>query len=131
MILVDSSVWIAYFSQKKSTAADFLDKNLDDGQDVVTLPLIITEVLSGFRDDKDFKAAHAVLTKVPIVPISFETYIRAAELYRKLRKKGITIQSPVDCLIAQVCLEIGASIFSLDKDFNKISLNTSLQLVVR
>ncbi len=129
MILVDSSVWISYFHERDSRTADHLDRCLDQGKNIATLPLIITEVLSGFREDKDFKIAHGILTKVPIIPIGFETYIRSAQLYRKLRKKGITIQSPIDCLIAQVSIEMNAFVFTLDKDFQKIKSETALQLM--
>ncbi|MBI4924399.1 MAG: PIN domain nuclease [Bdellovibrio sp.] len=128
MILVDSSVWIEYFSQKHSLIADLLERYLNDGKNIVAVSLVITEVLCGFKQDKDFEIAHDVLIKVPIIPISFQTHIRAAQLYRKLRRKGITISGPIDCLIAQVCIEFGATVFSLDQDFQKIEKETTLSI---
>lgn len=56
MILVDSSVWIDYFSGNGSPETDFLDGIL--GVSAVAIgDLILTEVLQGFRHDKDYKTA--------------------------------------------------------------------------
>ena len=56
MILVDSSVWIDYFSGNDSAEADFLDHTLGN-RAVAIGDLILTEVLQGFRHDKDYKVA--------------------------------------------------------------------------
>ena len=50
MILVDSSVWIDYFTGKSTPAADKLDSLL--GEDLVAIgDLMLVEVLQGFRGD--------------------------------------------------------------------------------
>jgi len=33
------------------------------------------------------------------------TFLPAAEVYRSLRKKGVTIRKPVDCMIASVAMD--------------------------
>ena len=50
-----------------------------------------------------------------------DTWPEAARIYFELRRKGVTINSPVDCCIAQIALEYGAFILHRDKDFEKIS----------
>ncbi|HTP65696.1 MAG TPA: PIN domain-containing protein, partial [Geobacteraceae bacterium] len=46
-----------------------------------------------------------------------ESFISAAELYRKCRRKGLTVRSTIDLLIAQIALESGASLLHNDHDF--------------
>jgi predicted nucleic acid-binding protein len=52
---------------------------------------------------------------------SQDTWAEAARIYFELRRKGVTINSPVDCCIAQIALENGAFLLHRDKDFEKIS----------
>ena len=54
MILVDSSVWIDYFSGNSSPETDFLD-GVPGVRAIATGDLILTEILQGFRHDKDYK----------------------------------------------------------------------------
>ena len=49
------------------------------------------------------------------------TWQQAGRIYFELRRKGTTINSPIDCCIAQVALEYGALLLHRDKDFGKIS----------
>jgi predicted nucleic acid-binding protein len=41
-----------------------------------------------------------------------DTYIEAAELFRRLRARGITIRSTIDCLIANLATHHDALILS-------------------
>jgi predicted nucleic acid-binding protein len=43
--------------------------------------------------------------------------IAAAENYRYLRKKGITIRKILDCMIATFCIQNGHPLLFCDKDF--------------
>jgi predicted nucleic acid-binding protein len=54
--------------------------------------------------------------------------IRAAELYRFLRQKGVTIRKPNDCLIAAICIDNKIPLFHNDKDFDNIAKHTSLKI---
>jgi len=65
MILVDSSVWIDFFNGVDSIQTNKLDEMLGL-EEIATGDLIITEVLQGFRNDKDFKAAKDVLTSLTV-----------------------------------------------------------------
>jgi predicted nucleic acid-binding protein len=49
------------------------------------------------------------------------TWQEAARIYFELRRKGVTINSPIDCCIAQIAMEHGAILLHRDKDFGKIS----------
>jgi predicted nucleic acid-binding protein len=117
VILVDSSVWIEYFNGKKNSHTDYLDEIL--GSELVGIgDLMLTEVLQGFRSDSVFKTAKALLVDLPIFEIvGQERAIKAAENYRFLRNKGITVRKTVDNLIATFCIDQQLPLLFADKDF--------------
>lgn len=117
MILVDSSVWIDYFNGKDNPHTDYLDRIL--GVEPVGLgDLMLAEVLQGFRSDRDYKTAKRLLLELPIYEILGEKRaIKAAENFRALRKRGITIRKTTDTLIATFCIEQNYPLLFTDKDF--------------
>ncbi len=117
MIIVDSSVWIDYFNGKESPEVIHLD-NILGLKPVVIGDNILTEVLQGFKGDKEYKTAKRLLTALPIVQLSNDVRaIKAAENYRTLRKKGITIRKTIDTIIATYCIEESAQLLFTDRDF--------------
>lgn len=117
MILVDSSVWIEYFNGKKNSHTDYLDEIL--GSELVGIgDLMLTEVLQGFRSDRVYETAKSLLVDLPNFEIIGQTRaIKAAENYRFLRKKGITVRKTVDNLIATFCIDQQLPLLFADKDF--------------
>ena len=117
MIMVDSSVWIDYFNGKDCPEVTYLD-NILGVKPVVIGDNILTEVLQGFRGDKEYEKAKQLLTALSIVQLSNENYaIKTAENYRTLRKKGITVRKTIDTIIATYCIENNAQLLFTDKDF--------------
>ena len=117
MILVDSSVWIDYFNGADNPYTAKLDSLL--GVELIGIgDIILTEILQGFQNDKEFNTAKAVLLGLTIFDmIGQKNAITAAENYRFLRKKGFTVRKTVDCLIATFCIQNGHSLLFCDKDF--------------
>lgn len=130
MILVDSSIWVDYFRDSDRPAAKALQQAMLANEDIAIVPVILTEVLMGFRDDRSFRSARTVLSKVPQLPVTNDTYIRAATLFRNLQKKGVTVRGAVDCIIAQTCLETSAELMTLDNDFREMARFTSLKVTL-
>jgi predicted nucleic acid-binding protein len=128
MIVVDSSIWIDYFQDSESKGARSLNQALLAGEDIALLPIILTEVLMGFKDERSFRSARGILIKVPQLPITSEICIHAAMLYRTLQKKGVTVRGAIDCIIAQACLNASSELMTLDRDFLGISRLTGLKL---
>lgn len=128
VILVDTSVWVDYFRKGDSPEASMLARALEDEEDIAILPIILTEVLQGFVRDEDFQRARDLLTRLPSVPVRRESYVQAAQLYRALRRKGVTVRGAVDCVIAQAAIESGAELLTLDRDFSAIARHSSLAL---
>ena len=66
---------------------------------------------------------------LPILSLkSHDSYIKAADLYRICRVKGLTIRSTIDLLIAQTAIEHNAELIHNDRDFEAIASASSLKL---
>ncbi len=117
MMLVDSSVWIDYFSGNSSPETDFMDGVL--GVSAIAIgDLILTEVLQGFRHDKDYNTAKRLLEDLTIFELlGTKMSVRSSNNFRKLRKKGLTIRKTADVIIASFCIEHNLPLLFSDKDF--------------
>jgi predicted nucleic acid-binding protein len=117
MIVVDSSVWIDYFNGAANPQTEKLDALL--GEEPLAIgDIILTEVLQGFRADRDFNTAKAMLLNLTIFDmLGQRNAIASAENFRVLRKTGVTIRKTVDCIIATSCIENNYSLLFSDRDF--------------
>ena len=86
-------------------------------QEIIICGVILTEILQGISDTKEYKVVSASLAPFSFVEMTRETFILAADIFRKLRKKWITIRKTVDCLIAAVAIENNFLLLHHDKDF--------------
>jgi len=117
MIMVDSSVWIDFFNGVENIETNKLDEMLGL-EEIATGDLIITEVLQGFRSDKDFKTAKNILTSLTVFEMLGEKLaIKSASNFRRLRKSGITVRKTPDVIIATFCIENKLPLLFTDKDF--------------
>lgn len=118
MIIVDSSVWIDYFNGNDIPEVAKLDRLL--GQELLGVgDLILTEVLQGFRQDKEYQTAKRLLTSLTVFEmLGAEMAIESAENFRTLRKKGITVRKTIDVMIATFCIENGYSLLFTERDFD-------------
>lgn len=117
MILVDSSVWIAYFNGVDISETNKLDTLLGNAP-LATGDIILTEVLQGFRREKDYKIARELLTSLPIENLlDTSIAIQSADNFRLLRKKGVTVRKTIDVIVATFCIEKKHSLLHCDKDF--------------
>jgi predicted nucleic acid-binding protein len=128
MMIVDSNVWADFFNGDQSPHVQRLDIALQKEEDLAVIPIIITEVLQGFRTDTGFQRAQRVLIALPVIHPTVECHVQAARLFRSLRRKGITVRGATDCIIAQTCLDMGAELLSPDSDFEQIAHHTPLRL---
>jgi len=129
VIVVDTSAWGAFFNGDSSPIADRLAVALETGEPIAILPVIATETLQGFKTDAGFRSALSVLSRLPALEPSFDTHVRAAKLYRSLRRKGVTIRGTIDCLIATACIDANAALLTQDVDFKRIASHSALELV--
>ena len=128
MIVVDSNTWADFFNGTRSPHAERLATILEQRQDVPDLPIIVTEVLQGFRTDGGFESARRILVALPMIQSTVESHVRAARLFRLLRRKGVTVRGAGESIIAQACLDTGALLLSPDADFEHIARHAPLRL---
>jgi len=130
MILVDSSVWIDYFTGKNTPATKKLNSLL--GEELVAIgDLMLTEVLQGFRADKDYQQARKLLLSLTVVNMLDTTIaLKSAANFRALRKKGITVRKTIDAIIATYCIENKLPLLHSDKDFQPFHQHLKLKNAV-
>lgn len=129
MILVDSSVWIAYFNGQMNWQSNLLD-DLLQSENLLIGDLILTEVLQGFRSNRDFERAKEFLDFLDLVELGgYQNAIQAASNYRAMRKKGITIRKTIDVIIGTYCIENNVSLLHDDQDFIPMEQHLGLPIV--
>jgi len=121
--LVDTSVWIDFFRQRKTLAVDKLYQLIEFNQNYGITALIYQEIIQGASSETDFYNLSNYLTSQiffsPKYPL--ETHQQAGHIYFNCRRKGITIRSTIDCLIAQIAIEHDLILLHNDKDFEQIA----------
>jgi len=128
VILVDSSVWIDYFNGVPTRQADLLDNSLSSVP-IVVGDLILTEVLQGFRSDKDYQTAKALLDAFTFRAMGgYEVAVASARNFRRLRKRGITVRKTIDVIIATFCIAEGLTLLHDDRDFDPMAEHLPLKV---
>ena len=129
MVLVDTTVWIDFFAAKPTPEVGELERLLNEGEDICTCGIILTEVLQGIREDEDYQRTLSRFDTFLFLPMNRQAFVRAAQLYRSLRRRGITIRKPVDCMIASVAIEHNIPLLHNDRDFDPIETHCGLKVV--
>jgi hypothetical protein len=119
MILVDSSVWIDYLRGAPEAEALRLDDLLAEGEETLLVgDLILMEVLRGCRSQREYDQVLKVLSALECVTLGGRSIaIAAAQNYRALLKRGVTVSKGVDLLIATWCIEERCALLHADRDF--------------
>ena len=130
MILVDSSVWIDYFKGTITAQTERLDGLL--GLEPLAIgDLILTEVLQGFDNERDFSEVRRMLTSLVIVELGGrEVASKAAKNFRVLRRRGVTVRKTIDTLIATRCIESGFDLLYSDRNFDPFVKHLGLRAAV-
>lgn len=121
MIFLDSTVLIDYFNGKTNWQVEVLDSIL--GRELVVIgDYVLTEVLQGFRSDKDFKRAKTILLSFPCFDIggkeiaiqsakNFTQYDFSAPIMKAtsgilvLTKEEVNEHQETPCLKCGKCIE--------------------------
>ena len=114
MIAIDSSSWIAFFSDRDSSGDDtaLVESALRDHQ-VCLPPVVLTELLS---DPGLSRAVGSLLSQLPILETTPGFWERAGQLRAKLiaRKHRARL---ADTLVAQSCIDHAVRLVTRDADF--------------
>jgi hypothetical protein len=129
VILVDTSVWIDFFAGRDLPHVAALEQFILENEDLALCGIILTEILQGIADDKTHRRVRSDLSPLIMLPMPETVFLRAADIYRKLRKAGITIRKSNDCVIAATAMEHRCRLLHNDKDFLPIAQHCALKVV--
>lgn len=133
MVLVDTSVWSLALRRRRGDLHAEEQRLVREWEDLVRSGTAVLvgpirqEVLSGIRSPEAFANLQEALGSfgyLEIVPLDYD---EAAQLFNRLRSKGIT-STPIDLLICVVARRHDIPIFSTDPDFTYIAPHAGLRL---
>jgi len=126
MILVDTSIWIGLLAGGRPKVAE------EDLANFATCGPVVQELLQGLKPGSPSDAFRQLLLAVPVLgdPVPLSLYLAAADIYRLGRRKGVTIRSSIDCLIAAIAIENRVPVWHRDRDFGAIAAYTALEIFV-
>jgi len=127
IVMVDTTVWIDFFAGQESSHVGALESFVRNKDDISICGVILTEVLQGIRKENEYKATKERFNSFIFLPMTYATFVKAAEIYRSLRQKGITIRKPIDCMIASVAIEHDIQLLHNDRDFDPIEKYSGLK----
>ncbi|NLU93761.1 PIN domain nuclease [Chitinophaga sp. Ak27] len=128
-LIFDSSVWIDYAKKRESPQTKLLTYYLENELETPLVPTVIQEFLQGIREDaqhQKIKSAIRWYTRLELSPIA--AAIGASDLFRSLRKKGLTIRKSHDCKIAFYAICFDLELVHNDSDFDLISTHSPLKI---
>jgi predicted nucleic acid-binding protein len=129
LILIDTSAFIEFLNHTGSPFDREIEFLLSNDEDIAIADIIITEILQGIKDDREMNEIKKSLLAFPVFSLKgIDSYIAAAGLYRKSGKKGVTIRSTIDLLIAQIALENDLILLHNDNDFQNIAKICNLKI---
>lgn len=128
-ILVDTSVWIDFFRAVPSRENALLKDCLSQREHIFIAGVIVQEILQGIKTDPQYRLVKEFLFIFPSVDTQFDDFVKATDIYRDLRKRGLTIQSPIDCQIAVLAMGNRLSLLHRDSDFTVIARHYPLSIL--
>jgi len=122
LIVVDSSVLISFLRGLPTPGANRLIE-LELVGEPFALPVVCCqEVLQGARDEREWQLLDDYLSSqwllAPADP--WQAHRQAARIYFECCRRGVTVRSTVDCLIAQLVIDHAGILLHEDDDFERI-----------
>ena len=128
-VLVDSSVWIDLFRRNDTSQRWRLRKMATGGEELCICGHVLAEVLRGTRHDEQYRKVERHFAVLQFLPMTAGTFRRSADIYRTLKKAGITLKNPADTFIAAVAMEHDVTLLHNDRDFDLIAKQFPLKVL--
>ncbi len=124
MILVDTSIWIDLLCGRGG-----LKVSEDDLLLFATCGPVLQEVTQGLKHSTEADSFYRYFSAVPVLsdPVPLSLFYEASDIYRSGRRKGYTIRSSTDCLIAAIAIANRVPVWHRDRDFAAIARFTRLE----
>ena len=120
MILVDTSVLLDFFKGSRNESSQKFRMVLEKGIPFGINSFIYQEVLQGAKSEEEYALLKRYLETQrfyhPKDPV--DSFERAARIYFECRRKGVTVRSSIDCIIAQTAIERDLYLLHNDSDFD-------------
>ena len=98
-------------------------------REVVVIDPILLEVMAGAQRDS-VGSLHRLLVAQHVEGLTPRLdWLDAARIYRELRRRGETLRSQIDALMAAVAIRLDVPVLHRDRDFDTIARHTPLRLV--
>jgi predicted nucleic acid-binding protein len=141
-VLIDSSVWIDHLRGVRSretailgTLLALLDPDSERGDrmaisNLLVGDLVLCEVLRGIPDRREHAVVRDVLLSFELVTIGgVDLALKAADHYRALRRRGVTVRKTIDLLIGTYCIAEDCALLHSDRDFEPMTRHLGLRVV--
>lgn len=130
-VIVDTSIWslaLRRHTPSLKPETEVLRKIIEQGENIFLLGIILQEILQGVKEQAAFKRIKEHFEAFPMLEITREIYVKAAELKNHLSKNGVQAGT-VDALIAAAAISSECYLFTNDNDFNRIAKHSKLKLL--
>jgi predicted nucleic acid-binding protein len=123
MILTDTSVLIGYFKGSNDSSSEKMNYIVDHEIPFGICHYVYQELLQGAANKQEYELLKNYLNKLPFYRLRYEkeSFENAALMYINCRKKGVTVRSTIDLLIAETAIENNLFLFHNDNDFTNIA----------
>lgn len=123
MICADTNCWIHFWAGDRCRESELLAAALEADQ-VVIAPPVISELVSSPL----FPVAHeADLLRLALLPLDSGYWYRAGKTRLRLYQHGLRPKL-LDTLIAQLCIDHGVPLLTMDRDFSGFAKHAALRL---
>lgn len=130
-VLVDSSVWIDFLRGVSSHQTERLVGLIETREDLCICGFVLTEVLQGIRDEKQYVATKEVFERLIYLESDKSTFELGATIFRNLRRNGVTVRNSIDCFIAATVVQHNVCLLESDRDYLHIDKHYPLNLLLR
>jgi predicted nucleic acid-binding protein len=127
-MIVDSSVWIDFFTTTDSTASRWVADRIADQTSLIVPEVVLMELLIGTTDETTASVRRRFLQRFAIESLApLRDAEDAAAIHRRCRRNGKTVRSLIDCLVAAMALRLDVSVAHRDRDFEVIASQCGLK----
>lgn len=128
MLLADTSAWIEFLRATGSAEAHRMREAIAK-REVVVIDPILLEIMAGAQRDSVASLQRLLVAQHVEGLTPRLDWLDAARIYREIRRRGETLRSQTDALIAAVAIRLDVPVLHCDRDFDTIARHTPLRIV--
>lgn len=129
-MIVDTSAWVEYLRATGSPAHLTLRHAVASDASLATPAPVVMELLAGCGTEEASTRVQRMLARFEILDVEgLGDFEDAASIHRTCRRRGETVRSMIDCLIAAIAVREGRPLLARDRDFDVIARHVGLELV--